>query len=156
MEPKVVIYIAVAIIYFVYSAIKKAQEQKNTTGKPANKPVSPPVAKGFDEILRELQQQQAAAKQATTSKPTVSASSYQPKKQKEILVFEKQTGAPADGNYTRQLTAEEKIERGNLSISNEGIYKIKSIEEEEQENTAYKLDVRQAVIGSIILEPKFK
>ena len=156
MEFKVIIYILVAIFYFVYTAIKKGQEQKNVQGKPVNKPVSPPAAKGFEEILRELQRkQEAAARQSTVSKPTVSATSYQPKKQKEVLIHQKQPGVFAEGNYERELTSEEKVERGKLTIANEGIYKIKSAEEQELETTTYQLDARQAIIGSIIFERKF-
>lgn len=157
MEFKVVIYIVGAVLYFLYTAYQKSQEQKKNTTTPTAKPVAPPAAKGFEEILRELQQkqQQATAQANPVYKPTKSASAYQPKKQKEILVHQKQPGVFAEGNYERNLTEEEKIERGKLKIENEGIYKIQSAEEQETETTGYNLDVRQALIGSFILERKF-
>lgn len=157
MEFKVIIYILGAVIYFLYTAYKNSQQQKTNTGTPHAKPVSPPVAKGFEEILRELQQkqQQATPQPVPVSKPTKSASAYQPKKQKEILVHQKQAGVFAEGNYERNLTDEEKIERGKLKIENEGIYKIQSADEQQAETSAFNLDVRQAIIGSFILERKF-
>ncbi|HLP50793.1 MAG TPA: hypothetical protein VK154_07910 [Chitinophagales bacterium] len=170
MEFKVIIYIILGIVYFLYSVGKKVQEskkEKSSTSnepelnpKPEYKPVSPPVANPLDEIMREIKRKQAEqdAQKAKTIVTQKQVTKTQPKAQpKEMLVHQKQKGVFAEGNYERDLTDEEKIERGKLKIENEGIYKIKSVEETEVEESesAFKLDIRNAIIGQVILERKF-
>lgn len=165
MEFKAIAYIIMGIVYFIYSMNKKAQENKKSTSSTTDstsvpKPVTPPAANPLDEIMREIKRKQAesdAAKKAATSQPKPLTSFQQKKEPKEILIHEKQKGVFAEGNYERGLTEEEKIERGKLKVANEGIYKIKSVEEmdiEESEAT-FQLNMRDAVLGSIILERKF-
>lgn len=88
-------------------------------------------------------------------------------KAKDVLVHEKKSAIFQEGvsnyesTYERELTAEDKIERGNLKISNEGVYRIETIEEQmarenaERASASYNFDARDAMIGSIILERKF-
>lgn len=87
-------------------------------------------------------------------------------KGKDILLHERKSTYFEEGVtnynsiYERELTEEEKIIRGDLKIEDEeGIYRIESIEEiearSEIEESAYPLNLRDAVIGSLILERKF-
>lgn len=152
MEFKVIVYIIIAVFYFVYSAAKKAQEQKP---KSSAKPIQPPVENPLEEIMRQIQQRKTEAVAKTTVTQPKPSQTYQPKKAKEVLIHQKQKDVFAEGNYVRELTEEEKTERGKLKIANEGIYKIKSADEMQEESQAYELDVRQAIIGSVILERKF-
>ncbi len=158
MESKLIIYLIIGVVYFLYSIGKKVEEnkKKNTISTPDEpKPVSPPVANPLEEIMREVKRKQAEAeakKKASMPSPRPLTSSI-PKK--ELLIHEKQKGVFAEGNYERFLTDEEKVERGKLKIENEGIYKIKSIEEGENEQPVFELDARNAMIGSIIFERKF-
>jgi hypothetical protein len=155
VEGKLIIYLIIGVIYFLYSIGKKVEENKNTTTSDEPKPVSPPAANPLEEIMREIKRKQAEAeakKKASMPSPRPLTSST-PKK--EILIHEKQKGVFAEGNYERYLTDEEKTERGKLQIENEGIYKIKSLGEEEEEQPAFEFDARNAIIGSIIFERKF-
>lgn len=165
MEPKVIVYIVVGILYFLYSVGKKAQEKKEPAAPddntpPVSKPVSPPVSNPLEEIMREVKRKQAEAdakKKLATPQPKP-LTSFQQKKQpqKEILIHEKKKGIFEAGNYERDLTDEEITERGKLKIENEGIYKIKTVEEmEAEEENAFDFDARNAIIGSLILEKKF-
>lgn len=165
MEFKAIIYIVVGIIYFIYTIVKKAQENKQQTpvnkeSSPAPKTVSPPTTNPLDDIMREIKRKQAEAdaqKKATTPQPKPLNAPKQKVQPKEILVHQKQQGVFAEGNYERGLTDEERIERGKLKIENEGIYKIKSVEEMDVEESAasFQLNMRDAVLGSVILERKF-
>ena len=163
MEFKAIIYIIAGIVYFIYSIKKKADEKKSQQPVPDNstpqpKPVTPPTTSPLDEVMREIKRKQAEAeakKKALTPQPKPLTSFQQKKPEKEILIHQKQKGLFEEGNYERDLTEEEKIERGKLKIENEGIYKIKPIEEMEEEESTYQLDIRDAVIGSVILERKF-
>lgn len=158
MEGKLIIYLIIGVVYFLYSIGKKVEEnkKKNATSTPEEaKPVSPPVTNPLEEIMREIKRKQAetdAKKKASMPSPKPLTSSA-PKK--ELLIHEKHKGVFAEGNYERFLTDEEKVERGKLQIENEGIYKIKPIGEEEEEQTGFELDARNAIIGSIIFERKF-
>lgn len=88
-------------------------------------------------------------------------------KGKDILIHEKKGKQFQEGisnyesTYERELTAEDKIVRGDLKIENEGVYRIESMAEQEAReaaelaNTAYSFNAREAIIGSIILERKF-
>lgn len=58
--------------------------------------------------------------------------------------------------YERDLTDEEKIERGNLKLQNEGAYKIETEEEIAAHTETYIFDARQALIGSVVLERPYK
>ncbi|MCX6199974.1 MAG: hypothetical protein NTY88_12270 [Bacteroidetes bacterium] len=157
MEGKLIIYLIIGVVYFLYSIGKKVEaNKKSATSTPdETKPVSPPVANPLEEIMREIKRKQTEAdakKKASMPSPKPLTSSI-PKK--ELLIHEKQKGVFAEGNYERFLTDEEKVERGKLQIENEGIYKIKPIGEEEEEQTGFELDARNAIIGSIIFERKF-
>lgn len=89
------------------------------------------------------------------------------KKAPDVLVHEKKSSLFQEGvsnfesTYEREQTAEDKIVRGDLKVSNEGVYRIESIEEAEareaasQIGTSFTFDARNAVISSIILERKF-
>lgn len=165
MEFKAIAYIILGIVYFIYSMNKKAQENKKTavpeTDTPtASKPVTPPAANPLEEIMREIKRKQAeaeAAKKAVTPAPKPLTTVQAKTEPKEILIHQKQKGIFAEGNYERGLTDEERVERGKLKIANEGIYKIKSSDEMEVEESdaAFQINIREAVIGSVILERKF-
>jgi len=165
MEFKAIAYIILGIGYFIYSMYNKAQEnKKQPTGSdessPAPKPVTPPATNPLEEIMREIKRKQAeaeAAKKAAMPQPKPLTTFQQKNEPKELLVHQKQKGVFAEGNYERGLTDEEKIERGKLKIENEGIYKIKSAEEIETEESdaSFQLNLRDAIIGSVILERKF-
>lgn len=168
MEFKAIAYIILGIAYFAYSINKKYQEDKerkrqapvSNNSAPAPKPVSPPAANPLDDIMREIKRKQAeaeAAKKATTPQPKPLNAPKQKPQPKEILIHQKQQGVFAEGNYERGLTDEERIERGKLKIENEGIYKIKSVEEMdvEEANASFQLNMRDAIVGSVILERKF-
>jgi hypothetical protein len=170
MEPKVIIYIVVGILYFFFSIYKKAQEKKELpvpqdTAKPP-KPVSPPVAKPLEDIMREVKRKQAeieAKKKLPAPKPFVS---QQKKAEKEILVRQVKPATMGEGTsenqpvYERELTSEEKIPRGNIHLKNEGTYRVQTMEEAQTESDyhrdyVFELDARQAFIGSVIFERKF-
>ncbi|MBK8659817.1 MAG: hypothetical protein IPN22_13330 [Bacteroidetes bacterium] len=180
MEFKVVVYIIMGIVYFIYSMKKKVDEQKSV-GKEKPTTVNPPVSNPIEEILAEMKKRQDAAQheakkqvakpvQSYTSKPVAKmrsqpVSSSQKKVQRDVLVHEKKVSAFEEGKssyesvFERELTEEEKIERGNLKIANEGIYKTESIDEMEKreasEATQYVLNAREAFIGSLVFERKF-
>lgn len=170
MEFKVIIYIIAGIVYFVYSFVKKANENKEVKKPASSTPdkqettptVRPPVANPMDDILREIKRKQAEAEakkralaQQQQPKPLTRQATKQPPK--DILIHQKQKGVFEEGNYERDLTLEEKIERGKLKIENEGIYTIKSVEEMEKEEAAgtFEFDIRNAIVGSVILERKY-
>ena len=172
MEFKVIIYIVIGVLYFLYSMGKKVEEKKKASSSsdnapPVSKPVSPPVANPLEDIMRELKRKQAEAqKKAATPQPKPLTTYQQKKPQKEILVRETKRTTFAEGStdyepvYQRELTAEEKIERGNIRLKNEGIYKTQTIEEAQIESDAnrdfaFELDARQAFIGSVIFERKY-
>lgn len=175
MEFKVIVYVVLGILYFLYTIGKKVQEGKKQSGnapqttdtesgqqsKPEYQPVSPPVANPLDEIMREIKRKQAEADaqkaKAVLQQAKAAANPKTKQQPKEMLVHQKQKGVFAEGNYERDLTDEEKIERGKLKIENEGIYKIKSVEETgvEESESAFNLDIRNAIIGQVILERKF-
>lgn len=165
MEFKAIAYIILGIVYFIYTMNKKVQENKkptpaNADSAPAPKPVTPPAANPLEDIMREIKRKQAETevrKKVSLPQPQPLTTFQQKKEPKEILIHQKQKGIFMEGNYERGLTEEEKIERGKLKIENEGIYKIKSVEEMEVEESdaAFQLNIRDAVIGSVILERKF-
>jgi hypothetical protein len=155
MEFKVILYVIGGIGYFIYTVVKKAQEDKankktvtpQAETQPPAKPVTPPAANPLDDIMREIKRKQA---ELEAKKPV-------PKPQAKPLTTQKQKGVFQEGNYERDLTPEERIERGKLKIENEGIYKIKTLEEADNEEAAeaFQFDARNAIIGSIILERKY-
>ena len=110
-----------------------------------------------EEEAKRKQAEAEAAKKATTPQPKPLNAPKQKPQPKEILIHQKQQGVFAEGNYERGLTDEERIERGKLKIENEGIYKIKSVEEMdvEEANASFQLNMRDAIVGSVILERKF-
>ena len=173
MEPKVIIYIIVGILYFIYSMSKKAQEKKESSqpedSAPPAKPVSPPAGNPLEDVVREIKRKQAemeAKKKAAILQPKPLTSYQQKKPAKEILVREVKKAAMAESTsnyepvYERELTAEEKMHKGDIRLKNEGIYKVQTIEELKTESDAHRdyifdLDVRRAFIGSIIFERKY-
>ncbi|MFN8321146.1 MAG: hypothetical protein U0T74_00685 [Chitinophagales bacterium] len=160
MEFKVIVYIIIGVIYFIHSLSKKKEEKKNAAPAPGEytpKPVSPPSPlTDFKREIKKIQEEMEAKKREILEQPKPLQVSP-PKPQKEMLIHQKKKGLFEEGNYERDLTDEEKIERGKLKIENEGIYKIKSAEEIEEEelNTSVDLDIKKAVIGSVILERRF-
>ena len=172
MEFKVVVYIIMGIIYFIYSMKKKVDEQKSM-GKDKPTTVSPHVSNPIEEILAEMKKRQDAVQQQAkkqVAKPVTkmrsqTLSSPQKKVQRDVLVHEKKVATFEEGKssyesvFERELTEEEKIERGNLKIANEGIYKTESIDEMEKreasESTQYVLNAREAFVGSLVFERKF-
>lgn len=167
MEFKVIVYIIVGIIYFIVSMKKKADEQKAKAPK-TQPEIKPSTRNPIEQILEEIKKQQAAeaakklqskpVAKTTTSKSTPLVKKVGKSTVGTIAAFE-EGRSNFESAYQRPLTDEEKVERGTLKVANEGIYKIETIEEAEaraeQEATAYQLNAREAVIGSIILERKF-
>lgn len=177
MEFKVVVYIVGAVIYFIYNARKKALEKQQSAPEQEEKTVNAPNS--LEDIMRELKRKQMEYEASQQKKET--ATSYLPKpkvktqskpvakqkaKSKDILIHERQPALFEEGQtsfeavYERELTEEEKIVRGNLKLEDEeGIYRIESIEEAEaraeKEERNYSFHLREAVIGSLILERKF-
>ncbi|MCS6934817.1 MAG: hypothetical protein NZM35_06685 [Chitinophagales bacterium] len=187
MEFKVIIYIIIGILYLLYSVGKKAQENKNrrapkSTGKPSTPPTASPSPNPLDEILRELERAKTESAKSTSGagKTITPTATQQPKKpdkptrsvrgtlqkSKDILLHEKPVEVFEEGvtntfsQYERELTEEEKIERGTLRIKNEGAYKIETLEEMDTREKAvssepFSFDIRNAIISSVILERKF-
>lgn len=165
---------------------QKQQRRTTTGTSPYEQSQQPKNEKTIDEILRDLQQQiesanqpqqQAQPKQetyTTYSIPEEQVVEYKPvvekqveqytSKSTDILLHERKMRDMAyeEGKggyepvYERELTDEEKIERGNLKLQNEGAYKIETEEEIAAHNEAYFFDARQALISSIILERPYK
>lgn len=163
MEFKVIVYIIIGIIYFIYSIKNKAKQTKENSPTESDKPVSPPVS-SWEDILKELQkkQEEATTKQQPQSRmPTArefkgaGAKMYPETKPTKAKASDKK---PA---YKGVLTEESNIERGTLVLENEGVYKVESIQEmearekAEMEANAYRFDAREALIGSIVMERKF-
>jgi cell division protein FtsN len=159
VEPKVIIYIVIGILYFIYSISKKAQEQKesqNANQPPAPKSVSPPVAKPLQDIIREINRKQGEAeakkKAATAAQKPILKSKQS---SKEILVRQKEPTVLIEGSgyepiYERELTEEEKIHRKSIQLQEDGVYHGKP-----EVAQTYEFDARQAFIGSVIFERKF-
>jgi hypothetical protein len=178
MEPKVILYIIIGIIYFVYSIYKKAQENKQASlpkdqsgqlpsSPPTSKPVSAPAANPLEDIMREIRRKQAedeGRRKLTTAQPKpITVQKKKPFKQ-SVQVPPKSTTDEGSTNYERvyerELTEEEKIHSGNIRLKNEGTYKVQTIEELQIESDAnrdyaFEFDMKQAIIGSIILERKY-
>lgn len=174
MEFKVIIYIIIGVLYFLYTIGKKVEEKRRTSSPPDNtppvsRPVSPPVTNPLEDIMREIKRKQAAAeaqKKLSTPQPKPLTTYQQKKALKAIPVREVKRTALAEGTtdyepvYQREVTEEEKIHSGNIRLENEGIYKVQTIEEAQQESDtnrdfAFELDARQAFIGSVIFERKY-
>jgi hypothetical protein len=139
-----------------YEATQKQQE--NTT-----KPITPyqPKPNTASKTVTPYTQQSK-----TKPKPQPQVVAKQKVKGKDILIHESKSTYFEEGRtnteaiYERELTEEEKIIRGDLKLEDEeGIYRIESIEEaearSEKEERGYPLNLREAVIGSLILERKF-
>lgn len=183
MEFKVIVYIIIGVLYFLYSLGKKAQEKEKAAPKKPSTTSSPNAPNPLDEILQEIKRKQAELErqQNLPKKPTATPQRTKPqptqkpkpkpastlKTGKDVLLHETRTSAYEEGvtnafsSYDRELTAEEKIERGNLRVENEGAYKTESIaemearEKQEIEDSKFTFDPRNAVISSIVLERKF-
>ncbi len=178
MEGKLIIYIIIGVLYFLYSLGKKAEQKKQEAqakNKPASTTTTTTTAEApstLEDIIREIKRKQAEIEQkkaeATKPKPAYQKQPVQkpqPKPQRDILVHEKKKPAQVEGFssyesvFERELTDEEKIERGNIKLANEGIYRIETLDEvtarEEAEAKANQINIRDAVIGSLILERKY-
>jgi hypothetical protein len=169
VEFKVIVYIIIGVLYFIHSVTKKKNEDQPATGPAKQKPVTPPAYNPLEEVMKEIKRKQAAEQaKKTIQQPSKPAQQTKPQKTtgKDVLVHEKRVTSFEEGMgsmesiYERELTAEEKIERGNIKLENEGAYKLDTIEEasakEENQGTyEYEFDARNAVISSIILERKF-
>lgn len=176
MEGKLIIYIIIGVLYFLYSLGKKSEEKKKQAqaGKKPATAAQPQTAapSGIEEIIREIKRKQAEAelKKAEQAKPKPAyqqqpVTKPKPKPQRDVLVHEKKKPAQIEGFssyesvFERELTDEEKIERGNIKLANEGIYRIETMEEAEArsiaEEKAMQINMRDAIIGSLILERKF-
>ncbi len=171
MDFKVIIYIIIGVLYFLYTIGKRAEEKKKNTATddipPVNRPVSPPVTNPMDDILREIKRKQAEAEAQrkltqTRSQPkpqTKPTPVYkQTKPQKEILVREVKPATMVEGAtdyepiYQRELTSEEKLH--NELQKTRKVYAAEEYTRTEEE-TAYEFDARQAFIGSVIFERKY-
>jgi len=165
-------------------ALEKQQEvprQEETTVSPPN-PLEDIMREMKRKQMEYEAQQKAERPTKSTAKPqqpatvttyTKSTPKQKPQpaakakvKGKDILLHERKPTYFEEGVtnynsiYERELTEEEKIMRGDLKIEDEeGIYRIESIEEvearSEKEEAGYPLHLREAVIGSLILERKF-
>ncbi|MFN8288250.1 MAG: hypothetical protein U0V74_15955 [Chitinophagales bacterium] len=172
MEFKLIVYIIIGIIYFIYSVTKKKDDKKPVPQGKA-KPVTPPSSASntlediLNEIKRKQAEQQKAQQQQTQPKPKVTTQPvYRSKPAKDVLVHEKKVKSMQEGGnyesvFERELTDEEKVERGNIKLANEGIYKIETVEEAEARSLVegttsnLQMDPRDAFLGSIIFERKF-
>lgn len=154
MEFKTIVYILLGIIYFLYSISNNKKEQKQNTPKADSpKPVEPPSL--LKDILAEIQrkQREEEARQQfqlpipppEPAKKTLISSASKTKSKPEVMFEEGVSTTVA------QIT-EPRAKRGN---TNSEIYSIKSSDEIEAEQAAFELDIRKAVIGSVILETKF-
>ena len=176
MEVKVILYIVIGIIYFLYTIGKRIEEKKKDSAAapaehtpPVSKPVSPPAVNPMEDILREIRRKQAemeAQRKVTAPIPKPVQITTPKKPQKEILVREVKSARMGEGTsdyepvFEREPTEEEKIHRGNIRLKNEGIYKVQTIEEAKAASDAerdyvFALNAREAFIGSIIFEKKF-
>jgi hypothetical protein len=174
MEFKVIVYIIIGVLYFLYTISKKAEEKRKISPvdqeeepPPVAKPVSPPVENPMEEILREIQRKRAGIEkdkkiQITKSKPV--QVKQQKKSPREILIHEVKQKGQIEGSskfepvYDRYLTDEEKIYSSKIQLEEESLYKIQGIDEEKTEDTAesgYNFDARQGFIGRVILERKY-
>lgn len=183
VEFKVIVYIVIGVLYFLYSLGKKAQEKEKAAPKKPAAPASPDAPNPLDEILQEIKRKQAELERQQNSpkKPPVTPQKPKPqplqkpkpkpaqaiKTGKDVLLHEKRASFYEEGvtnafsSYERELTAEEKIERGTLYLENEGAYKTESImemearEKQEMEDSKFIFEPRDAIISSIVLERKF-
>lgn len=148
--------------------MKKKADEKRTVSTQPQPDKKTETKNPIEQIIEEIKKQQtaeAAKKQQTkpVAKPATAKATPLLKKTSKstsgsVASFE-EGRSNFESVYQRPFTDEEKIERGTLKVANEGIYKIETAEEAEaraeQEQTAYQLNAREAVIGSIILERKF-
>lgn len=183
VEFKVIVYIVIGVLYFLYSLGKKAQEKEKAAPKKPAAPASPNAPNPLDEILQEIKRKQAELErqQNLPKKPLVAPQKPKPqplqkpkpkpaqavKTGKDVLLHETPVSIYEEGvtnafsSYERVLTAEDLIERGNLRVENEGAYKTESIaemearEKQEMEDSKFVFDPRNAIISSIVLERKF-
>jgi hypothetical protein len=178
MEAKLVIYIIAGIIYFVYTMVKKANEQKNSTPPPPrttspdtstqSRPIKPPASNPLEEVMAEIRRKQALAeaqKKIVTAQQTKPQPTFQKSAPKDIFIHEKKKATFGEGAndapvYERELLPSEKTVRGDIKLKNEGVYRVETMEEaralaDNPETTVYDFDAKQAFIGSLIFERKF-
>ena len=178
MEHKVIIYIIVGIVYFLYSINKKVQEEKTKqTTTPAeqdessetpSKPVSPPTGNPLEDIMREIKRKQAeieSQKKVAAPKQNPIPAMQQKEPEKKALLRETKSTTASKGNvskptYQRELKPEVKPPRENIRLENEGTYKIQTMEEAQTQSDAerdyaFELDAKRAFIGSVIFERKY-
>lgn len=172
-------YAIAGVLYFLYTIGKKAQEkEKEEAAKrkaaqgdsaPKQVTVSPPVAKPFDEVMREQKRQQAAkeARQKALEQKPKPLTTFQQKKEqpKDIFIKEKKKATFGQGVldapvYEDEVVENENNKRGDIRLVNEGIYKVQTMEEARAEadvtaGADYEFDAKQAFIGSVIFERKY-
>lgn len=153
MEFKTIVYIILGIVYFLYSINKSRNEQSKSAPKANSpKPIEPPTS--LKDILVEIQrrQQEEEAKHKVPvpapppppiQKTLVSTGNKFNKEKAEIFEEGVSTTTPKKENREKQT-----------STSSE-IYSIKQADETETDQNAFELNLRKAVIGSVILETKF-
>lgn len=160
-----------AVIYFFYTIGKRVEESKKEKAQQPAQPKQQPAPRStFEQILEEIKRQQAELeKKAQPTPKPVQKSTPKPVKKtgRDIIVHQKPVPVLEEGStnfeavYEREITAEEKIERGTLKVKNEGVYKIESIQEmeerEKQElaDNSFVFNPRNAIISQIVLERKF-
>jgi hypothetical protein len=157
MEFKVLIYILIGIGYFLYTTYRKklSEMTKKSSSQP---PKTVRIGKSIDEILEQMTrpaptesrpiQQKKVEHQPPSQQPV-----YKPKQ--TTWLQEKSIAAAEEGNmgepeYVRPLTAEEILHNERMRAAH-----FVNLDAIEDDNPAYQLNVREALIGSIILERKF-
>ena len=169
MEGKAIIYIVGAIVYFLYKAYSKGQEEmKKADSKNQAKP-QPQPGKSIQEILDELKQQQTGQRTPTDPAPkTIAKKAEQIAKPAAPIVKEKKEIAkkPVDvfihedvnsnfiegqsSIYEYKEIYTDKIKHSNdFEIINEAKDETKPSEIFNPEN------IQEAFIGSLIFERKF-
>ena len=174
MEIKFIIYIVGGILYFFY---KKTQDAKKNVPPPVNepaqttqqpRPIKPPAYNPLEEAGRELQRRQAAAearKKAAMPERKPLLTAQKADTPKDIFIREKKQATFGQGAddapvYEDELPVSAKMERRNIRLENEGIYKVETMEEaralaDQVAVSDYDFDAKQAFIGSIIFERKY-
>ncbi len=169
---KIIIYTISGVLYFLYTAWKKSQQQKPApkqhppTQAPQNNtptPIKPTFSSTLDEIQQEIKQKQAAA--ANANKPLNKPMMQKTTQGKDLFVHQKKKATFGQGAedapvYVHDVPAAEKVVRGDIQLKNEGIYRVETMEEarelaDKTEESSYELDAKQAFIGSVIFERKF-
>jgi len=160
MEFKVIVYIVLGVGYFLYSAYKKVNEEKEQAPKPKriNAPTTstqPKPKSWLDETIEKMQQEADKAKQQTASPQKIKTQKQRPLAKRDLIVHEVkrdsafEEGTSGEAVYERPLTSEE-------ILHNERMRAAQSVEIEViEEETSIHINPREAFIGSVIFERKF-